>query len=146
MGEAPWRLSGCAPKGERGLSLASIPGGPTVMWPRFARLEHEPAPGAGCRGWRLSRTSGAWEEGAVLCRKSGAVSRERRSVLGRRCYQRPTIHALFDSRSAGVLSECGEYIRLRVSSCGCGKSLGLNTGLYPELHIAISSLIVFDSI
>lgn len=134
------------PKEREGCPPLPFQGGPTGMWPRFAWLEHEPAPGAGCRGWRLSQTSGAWEEEAVLCRKSGAASRERRNVLSRRCYQRPTIHVPYDSRSTRVLSECVEYIRLHVSSCGCRKSLGPNTVLYPELHIAISSLIVFGSI
>lgn len=55
----------------------------------------------------------------------------------------------FDSRGGGSLTECVQYIRHCVSSCGCKKSLGHNVILYPELQAAISSLTilsVFDSI
>lgn len=101
---------------------------PTVMGPLSARREHEPPPAALGRrqGWRLIQTSRAPEEGAVSYRTAGAASRARRSVLSRRRCHRPTIRVPFDARSAGVLRERVECIKLGVRSCGCKKSSGPN--------------------
>lgn len=126
MDEAALRhLSSCAPKEE-----LLIPG-------RTQGLEQPPlspgwatsqCPVAGCSGW-----SPPTPPQGLRGRNSFLTETRRRHY-----YRRPTTCFLFDSRRAGVLIERVECIRLRVSSCGCEKSLCRNTVLYSELHVATS--------
>ena len=147
-----WHLYSCAPKEERGRSNHFwFQGGHYgLTWsPPSSGWVMSQCPRAGCSGWCLTQTSPGLERKEQFLKGSQEElwPEKEFEVWWADTATKDPLPVYFpsDSRRAGVLVRCVEYIRLHVRSCDCKKSLGQYTIFHSELHITISHLIIFSA-